>query len=131
MAEGYNDTIAFFDPIPKTMVPSIFNYIDGTFIGIKNQKISRFGISMNKLFDSMMGGKPIIYMVQAPNNHVKEYDCGIIVNGTDVNSIISALDRFSDVGDERRKQMGENGKCAAMEVFNYSSLSQKFENLFY
>lgn len=130
MTVGREDMFAFFDPIPKKQVPSIFEHVDGTFIGIKNQKISRFGISMNKLFDSMMGGKPIIYMVQAPNNHIEEYDCGIIVNGTDENAIIAAIDEFASLPEERRREMGANGNRAAREVFNYNSLAEKFAGTF-
>lgn len=130
MTVGREDIFSFFEPIAKQQIPSLFEYIDGTFIGIKNQKISRFGISMNKLFDAMMGGKPIIYMVDAPNNYVEEYDCGVMVEGTDIDAIITALDKFVALSDERRIEMGSNGNRAAREVFNYNSLAEKFAEVF-
>ena len=87
MTEGHESRFAFFEPIPKKQIPSLFQYVDGVFVGAKSQKIFRFGISMNKLFDSMMGGKPIIYMVDAPNNYIEEFNCGITVNGEDEKGI--------------------------------------------
>ena len=81
---------------------------------------------MNKLFDSMMGGKPIIYMVDAPNNYIAEFNCGITVKGEDEKGINDALDKALKLSDDERRQLGENGKSAAMRIFNYQSLADKF-----
>ncbi len=126
MTEGHESRFAFFEPIPKKQIPSLFQYVDGVFVGAKSQKIFRFGISMNKLFDSMMGGKPIIYMVDAPNNYIEEFNCGITVNGEDEKAINDALDKALKLNGDERKQLGENGKSAAMKIFNYQSLADKF-----
>ena len=126
MTEGHESRFAFFEPIPKKQIPSLFQYVDGVFVGAKSQKIFRFGISMNKLFDSMMGGKPIIYMVDAPNNYIEEFKCGITVKGEDEKAINDALDKALKLNDDERKQLGENGKSAAMKIFNYQSLADKF-----
>lgn len=126
MTEGHESRFAFFDPIPKKQIPSLFQYVDGVFVGAKSQKIFRFGISMNKLFDSMMGGKPIIYMVDAPNNYIEEFNCGITVKGEDEKAINDALDKALKLNGDERKQLGENGKSAAMKIFNYQSLADKF-----
>ncbi|WP_428259352.1 glycosyltransferase family 4 protein [Gallibacter sp. Marseille-QA0791] len=129
MTAGHEDKFTFFDPIPKKAIPDLFNYIDASFVGAKSQKIFRFGISMNKLFDAMMGGKPILYMVDAPNNYVKEYDCGISVDGDDIDALEMGIKELIHLDEETRKRMGENGVKAAKEFFNYRSLSKKFESV--
>lgn len=129
MTKGYEEVFSFFDPIPKNTIPDLFNYIDASFVGAKSQKIFRFGISMNKLFDAMMGGKPILYMVDAPNNYVKDYNCGISVDGQNEWALEQGLKELLALDDIERKKMGENGRNAAMKVFNYHSLAQKFENI--
>ncbi len=126
MTEGHEKRFAFFDPIPKKQIPSLFRYIDGVFVGAKSQRIFRFGICMNKLFDSMMGGKPIIYMVDAPNNYIEEYQCGITVDGEDEKAINAALDQAMRLSESERVAMGEHGRAAAMKVFNYHSLAERF-----
>lgn len=126
MAKGYESLIQFFDPIPKTSIPDLFNYIDGVFIGAKSQKIFRFGICMNKLFDSMMGGKPILYMVDAPNNYVTEYDCGVSVEGNSQKDLENGIERLLALPESEKKRLGDNGRRAAMKVFNYTSLAKKF-----
>lgn len=129
MTVGHEDKFTFFDPIPKKAIPDLFNYIDASFVGAKSQKIFRFGISMNKLFDAMIGGKPILYMVDAPNNYVKEYDCGVSIDGDDISALEIGIRELVHLDEETRKRMGENGVKAAKEFFNYRSLSEKFESL--
>lgn len=123
---GYEDKFRFFDPIKKNQIPDLFNYIDASFVGSKSQKIFRFGISMNKLFDSMMGGKPILYMVDAPNNYVKEYVCGIVVKEQTEESLIEAINKICDLPKEEQMRMGQNGHDAAMSKFNYTTLAKQF-----
>ena len=126
MTAGYEETFAFFDPIPKSSIPDLFNYIDAAFVGAKSQQIFRFGICMNKLFDSMMGGKPILYMVDAPNNYVDEYECGLSVEGTTETDLQKALDELMRLDKAKRLDLGSNGKKAAIEVFNYKELADRF-----
>ncbi len=131
MTVGYEDIFAFFDPIPKNSIPDLFNYIDASFVGAKSQKIFRFGISMNKLFDAMMGGKPILYMVDAPNNYVKEYNCGITVNGDKESDLEDAIYELLSLDEESLVLMGKNGRRAIENTFNYGMLSKKFESIMY
>lgn len=126
-----NNKVRFFDPIPKSSVPDLFNYIDASFVGAKSQNIFRFGICMNKLFDSMMGRKPILYMVDAPNNYVKEYDCGIVVDGDSVEALMDGINRLLYLSEEERERLGNNGRKAATEIFNYASLSKAFGEILY
>ena len=74
----------------------------------------------------MMGGKPIIYMVHAPNNFIEQYHCGIVVDGNDEKAINRALDKALQLSEDERKEMGGNGKSAVMKRFNYSSLADRF-----
>ena len=125
---GNEEKITFFDPISKTSIPDLFNYIDASFVGAKSQKIFRFGISMNKLFDAMIGGKPILYMVNAPNNYVKEFNCGISVDGDSGEDLKEGIKKIMSLKALERKTMGENGVKAVKELFNYEVLAEKFEN---
>ena len=126
LAGDCGEAIRFFDPIPKKTIPDLFHYIDASFIGLKSSTICRFGICMNKLFDSMMGGKPILYMIDAPYNYVEKYECGITVEGADEKSLADSINRMLETTEEQRKQMGQNGVRAAMSEFNYSKLAEKF-----
>lgn len=123
------DKVRFFDPIPKTSIPKVFEYIDASYVGSLPYSLNRFGICMNKLFDSMMGGKPILYAVDAPNNYIEEYDCGISVDVGDEGSIIDGINKLKNMEEKERLVMGNNGRKAALENFNYKVLSEKFMHI--
>lgn len=90
----------------------------------------RFGICMNKLFDAMMSGKPILYAVDAPNNYIREFDCGVSVPPENTDALIAGIQKFLSMSGEERQKMGERGKQAVLNCFTYDVLGKKFEDLF-
>lgn len=129
-SKGYNN-IYFLDPIPKKCIPSLLELVDCIYIGAMKNRMFRFGICMNKLFDSMMAGKPILYAVNAPNNYIDKFKCGITVEAECIDSLKQGLQLFLNLTENKRVQMGENGKHAALNYFNYPVLASDFEELFY
>ena len=86
----------------------------------------RFGIGMNKLFDSMMSGKPLLYAVAAPNDFAVEYDCGISVEAENVEALRVGIMKLLDLPHKELERMGVNGHKAVMENFNYKVLAKRF-----
>ena len=127
--EGMEDVFYFLPPISKQSIPSLFEYIDAVYVAAVNNNMFRFGICMNKLFDAMMGGKPILYAVNAPNNYIEEFDCGISVEAEDTEALKSGILELLALSEEDRKHLGENGRIAALNHFNYAALSKKFIEL--
>lgn len=85
----------------------------------------RFGIGMNKLFDSMMSGKPLLYAVAAPHDLAVEYDCGISVEAENVEALRDGIMMLLSLSKEELNRMGQNGHRAVMENFNYKVLAKK------
>lgn len=127
-AKAYSQKIFFLDPIPKTCIPDLFKHIDATYVAAVDNDMFRFGICMNKLFDSMMGGKPIIYGVNAPNNYISDYNCGITVKPGDVKSLKKGISKLMSLTSEEQKKLGENGHKAVLDNFTYNKLAEKFIN---
>ena len=127
--EGMENVFHFLPPIPKQSIPSLFKYIDAVYVAAVNNNMFRFGICMNKLFDAMMGGKPILYAVNAPNNYIKEFNCGISVEAEDTEALKVGILRLLALPEEDRECLGENGRLAALYHFNYGALSKKFIEL--
>ncbi len=128
-AQGLKDVFHFLPPIPKQSIPSLFEYIDAPYVAAVNNNMFRFGICMNKLFDAMMGGKPILYAVNAPNNYIEEFDCGISVAAEDTEALKEGILKLLALSEEDRKRLGENGRIAVLNHFNYGVLSRKFIEL--
>lgn len=124
------ENIRFLDPIPKRSIPTLLDVVDSVYIGAVNNRMFRFGICMNKLFDAMMGGKPILYAVNAPNNYIEEYRCGITVRPEDTEDLVRGIKELLSEPEKERAIMGENGKKAVMRHFNYRVLAKQFERVF-
>lgn len=122
--------VFFLPKIPKMAIPSLMDQIDCCYVGALKNDMFRFGISMNKLFDSMMSGKPILYAVEAPNNFIADYDCGISVNAEDAEALKEGIRKLLNLTPEERAGMGRRGKAAVLEHFTYEKLAQQFAVLF-
>lgn len=126
--ESFN--IWFMDSIPKMYIPALLEWVDGIYIGAVRNKMFRFGICMNKLFDSMMSGKPILYAVDAPNNYIEEFGCGISVLPEDTDALVCGIQKLLSMPEEERQKMGERGKQAVLTHFTYDILAEQVESLF-
>lgn len=118
--------VCFLPAISKQSVPRLVRYFDCIYIGTKNSSLYKFGISMNKIFDAMMAGKPLLYAVDAPNNFVNEYNCGISVTPGDVEQLKEGVNKLMNMSEEKRSEIGQNGRKAVLENFQYEVLAERF-----
>lgn len=124
------DSVVFVPKIKKSMIPSLLESIDCCYVGALRNDMFRFGICMNKLFDSMMSGKPILYAVDAPNNFIKDYSCGISVEAENADALADGIKQLLSLSPEERFQMGKNGRDAVLNYFTYEKLAAQFAEVF-
>lgn len=124
------DRFVFLDRIPKRQVPSMLKEVDALYVGGTESTVFKYGICMNKLFDSMMSGKPILYAVDAPNNYIKEYNCGVSAESTSSRSIIRCIKELYTMTPDERRVIGNNGYKAVMDNYTYSKLAERFASVF-
>lgn len=124
-----SNNIIFLPSIPKRSIPNLLRQVDLLYIGAAKSPLYRFGVSMNKLFDAMIAGKPILYAVEAANNDVEEAKCGITVEPGNSRAIADAINKIMQMGNDELAKMGENGKRWVLENNDYSVLARKFINL--
>ncbi len=120
------DNVCFLPPVSKYSIPNLTQYFDSIYIGAMDSPLYRFGMAANKIFDSMMSGKPLLYAVNAPNNFAEKYHCGISVPSDDIEAIKNGLSRLMILTKEEREEMGSSGKKAVLENFQYCVLAKKF-----
>ena len=78
----------------------------------------------------MMSGNPILYAVEAPNNFIQEYSCGITVKAEDVDALAQGIECLAHLTKEEKINMGQNGKNAILTHFTYEKLAKQFAGLF-
>lgn len=129
LAEEYRisqDCYQFLPAINKQAIPSLLDMCDASYVGAIKNKMFRFGIGMNKLFDAMMGGKPILYAVDAPNNFIEEYQCGVSVEAENVEALKVGLEKLLCMDENSRQSLGQNGRNAVLNNFTFEVLADKF-----
>lgn len=122
--------LIFLPSVPKKAVPSLIRFFDCSYIGGKDSSLYRFGICMNKMFDSMMGRTPIVCAITTPETPVDKYKCGYLVNSKNIKEIAKVIQDIKHLDTKSRMLMGENGREAVLQNFTYKKLAIKFAVIF-
>lgn len=128
--ENKLENVTFLPSISKKAIPSLLRQIDLIYIGVAPSRLYRFGISLNKMYDSMMAGKPILASMDVANNDVVDHNCGIVVKPGDANAIAEGICTIMKMTDKERKTLGDNGKSAAIKHYDYKKLADRFGRIF-
>lgn len=126
--EKIENTI-FLPPIPKLEIPSLCEYFDCIFYCGTPSPLYRFGVCLNKMFDAMRAGKPSVCALPLKRSYVKDYNCGVCVNPSSIEEVVQGIQKIKSMDIFEREDMGRRGEKAALEYFNYKSLSEKFLNV--
>lgn len=118
--------VIMLPPVTKNEIPAVLALADCLYIGWKKNSLYRFGICPNKLLDYMMSGKPIIHSVAAPNDWVKDSNCGISVDAENTEALAKAIRQIYGTTKEERNELGTNGKNFCQNNFNYKNLASRF-----
>lgn len=124
------DNVVFLPPVEKTMVSAVVSRFDAIFIGTIASPLYRFGICMNKMYDSMMAAKPIVMAITTPPTPVSKAGCGIITDSCDNDAIKAAIRKIKAMTPEERVEMGERGRQAILEKYTYEKIAKQFEKVF-
>ena len=102
--------VAFRAAVPKTEVPSLLARADICIALLEDTPLYRFGISLNKLFDYMAAGRPIVFAGNVAHNYVQLAQCGITVPPRNAQAIAEAIETFHGMTAADRLAMGERGR---------------------
>lgn len=120
------DNVIFIPSIPKRQVQSILDLFDVCYIGLKKERIFKYGVSPNKIFDYMYSGKPIIHAISTEKEIVNIANCGISVEAENPELIAEAIIKLKNMYVESRISMGLNGKEYVINNHSYGILAKKF-----
>lgn len=124
------NNVYFLPPISKKAIPSLVSKFDCVYVGAKSSPLYRFGICLNKIFDSMMAGKPIICAITTPDPLIRQYNCGTMVDPEKIPQIIKSINTFFTMSDDERTKIGQNGRNAVLQHYTYKKLAAQFAALF-
>lgn len=99
---------------------------DICYIGLTKDPLFRFGVSPNKLFDYLYGGKSILYAIDsAEYEPVTEAHAGLSVPAEDPQAVVEAVLKIENMSVEQRAQLGQNGREYVLKNHDYTRLAEK------
>jgi glycosyltransferase involved in cell wall biosynthesis len=127
-ALGLNN-VRFLGPVPKVQVQSVLVACDVCYIGWKTSALYRWGIAANKLPEYLFAGNPIIHGFTGGNDPVAKFDAGITVPAQNPQALANMIRRLRAMPATERRRMGENGRRAALEHYDYTKLAKRLEQV--
>jgi glycosyltransferase involved in cell wall biosynthesis len=92
------DNVVFKGFVDKRNIPYILSKSDINIFHFEQNKIKKYGASLNKMFEYFASGKPTLSDCEFGYDLIKAYQCGIVIdnaNAEDIAKEIIALTRMS------------------------------------
>jgi len=123
------DNISFLPLVPKANVSNVLAMADLVVHTIKKVDVLRYGMSPNKMFDYLASAKPIVTSIEAKNNPVIEANAGIAVEPENPKALVEAIIKIYNMPEEKRKELGMNGRRYVEQHHSIKVLAKKMEAL--
>lgn len=120
--------VTFLPPVGKKSIPKLCERFDCVYMCGLDSPLYRFGLCLNKMFDTMASGKPGICALGV-KSYFSEYGCGFDVESTDISGICSLIERLKTCTPAELEKISELGHKASRERFNYARLASEFFNI--
>lgn len=120
------ENVFFFNAIPKQEVLSTLRLADVLAVSMLDTPLYRFGISLNKLNDYLLSGKPILFAGKVYNNIVEMAKAGITVAPENPREFAEGLDKLLNLTEEEKNSIQRNGFAYLKENHDMEMLSNKF-----
>ena len=123
-------TNAFFlPPVGKKAVPDLLRNFGCSYMTGMPSPLYRFGLCLNKMYDSMMAGIPVVCAFDAPDTLIKEYGCGYQCSPSNKSEVVRAIQAIHRMSPEERLEMGKRGQDAVKANYTYSKIAKRFESI--
>lgn len=114
--------VLFKGRVSKEYIPFIVSKADMTIAHNNPSGLFKYGISFNKLFDYLAGGKPVLCDFPCKYNPVLRFEAGIEVAIPTANNIANAINQFITISPDRYNEYCKNA-IVASKYYDYKNLS--------
>ena len=118
--------IEFWEPVPRSEMSRVLAEMDLCVATTKYSPLYRFGLSLTKLADYTMAGKPVILSSNAQGDIVSASGCGMVVPPEDPEALARAISTMADKDPAVLKEMGERGRREFFASYTLPALAAKY-----
>ena len=123
------DNVVFLPPVAHPQVLPLLQKADLLWLGIRNLSVYRYGVAMNKLYDYMASGRPIVLSAPCKYHPVSYAKCGITVPASDKIQTRDAILRMLSLPGRQRQKIGLRGRRAIEQKYRYEAVAAHYHTL--
>ncbi len=124
------DNIVFKGEVEKKYIPFILSKCDLNLMHYGITQIVRYGVSLNKSFEYLASGKPILSSIKPNYDYIATNGCGISDNFQTAEEYANAIIRFSKMQREQYKNYCNNAREIA-EQYDFAKLSERLLSIIF
>lgn len=121
---GYN-FVLFYPQVDKAEIQQALRLVDAGFFVMHDLPIYRFGVSLNKLYDYMAAGIPVIASYKAFNDPITQAGCGMSVIPGQPEQLAHTFQDMLLLDKATLREMGAKGRLFLEANFEYASLARR------
>ena len=123
--------VTFVGQVPKHSVQVVLKTFDVLYLSTFPSRVWNYGLSLNKLIDYMIAGKPVIASYSGFPSMLDEAKCGVFVPAGDSQALAAEFVRFSNLPTKEIMAMGQRGKDWLTANRRYEQLAKDYENILF
>lgn len=128
-ASGHGGWIRFLGAVPKAEILHSLAAANAFLIVSKDLAVHRFGVSFNKIFDSMTVGRPIVLANRAPGTPIEAAGVGLILSPQAPDALADAMNEVSRWPAERVAAVGARAREHVLEHHSAALWGDRMEAL--
>lgn len=121
--------VFFFPSVSKNEVYSTLNLADVLLISMMDSPLYNYGISLNKLFDYLLVGKPILFAGKVLNDIVGEAGAGMTVSPQDAERFTEGIRILTNLREDEKETIKRNAFHYVKEHHDISRLAAKLAGI--
>jgi glycosyltransferase involved in cell wall biosynthesis len=118
--------LEFVPRVPRSGVNSILARSDVLYLSVLDSVVYEYGISLNKIIDYMVAGKPIIASYSGYRSMIDEAECGVFVEAGNPEALRHEIERFASMPACERKAIGQRGRDWVIRNRNFRVLAESY-----
>ena len=119
------DRVVFDGHVPQSRAREIGRAADCLVVNLHPIDLYRHGTSLNKFFEYLMLGKPIVVGTSVDDDVVTDAGAGIKVAGSDVEGLAAAMLTMAATPAARLAEMGGRGRAHVLRHYRYAVLAER------
>ncbi len=118
------NNVVFKGFVDKKYIPYILSKSDLNIIHFEQNKIKKYGASLNKMFEYFASGKPTISDCEFGYDLIKKYKCGVVIDSAEAKDIAEEIRKILEMTPLEYKKLCDNSLIAAKE-YDFKNLANK------